>query len=123
MKEVPIKEILTNKIDSRIQYKVLDTDKVLGYINHRLYTDVESYAILELSKDSRHGVAVRVYIPAARCFDRKQAEEVNGIPNKICQEGKPFEIKFTYGKWRTDDGSVLGKVISEHCGYHYDVNF
>ena len=121
MKEVPIKETLTNKKDPSVQYNVLDTDKVLGYINRRLYTDVESYAVLELSEDGKHGVAVEVYIPAARCFNPKQAEEENGIPNKICQEGEPFEIKFTYGKWR--GMGVLGKVISNYCGYHYDVNF
>ena len=121
MKEVPIKETLANKIDPSIKYKVLDTDKVLGYINRRLYTDVESYAVLELSEDGRHGVAVEVYIPAARCWNPEKAEEENGIPNKICQEGEPFEIKFTYGKWR--GLGVLGKVISNYCGYHYDVNF
>ena len=125
MKEVPIKETLANKIDTSIKYNVLDTDKVLGYINHRLYTDVRSYAILEMSRNGKKAVAVEVYIPAARCWNPKQAEEVNGIPNKICQEGNPFEIKFTYGKWREDKmhGEILGSTISERCGYHYDISF
>ena len=125
MKEVPIKETLSNKLSPNVKYNVLDTDKVLGYINHRLYTDVKSYAILEMSRNGKKAVAVEVWIPVSHCWNQKAAEEINGVPNKICQNGNPFEIKFTYGKWREDKthGEILGSTISEHCGYHYDIYF
>ena len=83
MKEVSIKEVVVNKLNPNIVYNVLDTDKIYGFINHRLWTDVNSYAILDMSKDGRHTIAIEVEIPAAKCMCSAKVAEADGIPYKI----------------------------------------
>ena len=124
--KVPV--LKTVKNTHGYEYQILDTSKVLGYLNDRLWTDVNSYAIIDLSPDGKHATAVEVYIPTAQCYD-PGAARADGIPDQICVHGKPFKVRYAYKKWREDgegkwDGHrVLAWQISQHCGYHYDLSF
>lgn len=119
---------VVNKVDIghgeivEIKYKMLNEEKVLGYINRRLYTDVVSWAVLK--KSGKKMVVVPVSIPLARFYYQKEAQE-KGVPAGIAIDGEPFKVVYKWGKWRNGN-EILSDVedpVVPHCGYHYDLSF
>jgi len=105
-----------------VKYKMLNEEKVLGYINRRRYTDVESWAVLK--KSGKKMVVVPVSIPLARHYNQKDALE-RGVPAGIVIDGKPFEVVYKWKKWRNGNeilSSIEDPVVPK-CGYYYDLSF
>lgn len=122
---------VVNKVDVgdgqmvEVKYKMLNTEKVLGYINKQLYTDVESWAVLK--KSGKKMVVVPVSIPLARCYNKKAARE-KGVPDGIAIDGEPFEVVYKWKKWRYGNGrneflSSIEDPVVPYCGYYYDLHF
>lgn len=123
---IPIKEhvLRTTEFDGHkhtISYDMLDTDAVLGYINDRLWSDVNSYAVIDISDDGKAAAVVQVEIPLAKTYDPKAAM-ASGVPEGIAVSGSAMIAEFKYGAWRIDGKKIKAK-ISQHCGYHYDLSF
>ena len=119
---------VVNKVDIgdgqtvEIIYRMLNTEKVLGYINKRLFTDVKSWAVLK--KSGKKMVVVSVSIPLARCYNQKESRE-KGVPAGIAIDGEPFEVVYKWKKWRNGNeilSSIEDPVVPK-CGYYYDLNF
>ena len=123
--------------------------KILGYINHLLYTDIESFRVYQ--DDEGRIYAVRVekvpvevkpkYIPGGFSCICINNHEVFAGKCDIVEIGERREIKKlrgSYGYWMNLDTKIygfttsgkptktfkkLGKKIEKECRYWYDYNF
>lgn len=78
------------------------------FINRRIYTDVESWKVLEVNGDTATIVRVRknpvglIHIPFGFCGYSPNQFEAFQNSNDIVEEGEPFEVirrKGVWGRW------------------------